>query len=626
MSGNLPSIADLLKRKPADSVSAPVPVATIPIATVAKTPSDTLSSPSSGSSSALAGGDVSAVTPPPSTKASIIIGADETSSKLTEKMQNISLRERETEVERTSKTTNIPYINLKGFPISPDALVLIPEEQAKQIKAISFLFTGPELRIGATQPEDPRIKELAFELGERHKTNTAVYLMSEESFAQGIKMYDALPKIKPIVKGVQITEKEIVKFQAQMTDFSSIAGVLEHSNVTDVIAVVIAASLKLGSSDIHIEAEEKGIAVRFRVDGILQDVAKLAAEQWKKIIGRIKLISSLKINVNDQAQDGRFTIYQKNKEIDVRVSTIPTAYGESVVMRLLNPDAIAVEFEALGFRPASLKKLQKEIEKPNGMIITTGPTGSGKTTTLYAILRKLNTSDVKIITLEDPVEYKVEGINQSQIDYSKDYTFAKGLRSILRQDPDIVMVGEIRDLDTAEIAVQAALTGHLLLSTIHTNDAAGAIPRFLSMGLAPHLLAPALNAIMGQRLLRKLCKECKQIVEIDAETLVDVKKHLVEIPEASGEAKVDTANLKFYGPKGCDICNNTGYKGRVGAYEILIKTVDLEKTIIEKGAISEYDMRELGKVQGMVTMTQDGLLKAVDGITSVEEVKRNLGL
>ncbi|MEK7632382.1 MAG: ATPase, T2SS/T4P/T4SS family [Patescibacteria group bacterium] len=623
MPGNLPSIADLLKKKTADSTPAPVTVAqtstepaTIPTAT--QTPGPTTSAPASVVEAP--------ATPPPTAKASIIIGGNETSSKLTEKMQNISLRERETEVERASQTKKIPYINLKGFPISPDALVLIPEEQAKQLKAISFLFTGPELRIGSTQPEDPRIKELAFELGERHKTNTAVYIMSEESFVQGIKMYDALPKIKPIVKGVQITEEEIVKFQAQMTDFSSIAGVLEHSNVTDVIAVVIAASLKLGSSDIHIEAEEKGIAVRFRVDGILQDVAKLAADQWKKIIGRIKLISSLKINVNDQAQDGRFTIYQKNKEIDVRVSTIPTSFGESVVMRLLNPDSIAVEFEALGFRPASLKKLQKEIEKPNGMIITTGPTGSGKTTTLYAILRKLNTSDVKIITLEDPVEYKVEGINQSQIDYSKDYTFAKGLRSILRQDPDIVMVGEIRDLDTAEIAVQAALTGHLLLSTIHTNDAAGAIPRFLSMGLAPHLLAPALNAIMGQRLLRKLCKECKQIVEIDTETLVDVKKHLDEIPEASGEAKVDTANLKFYGPKGCDKCNNTGYKGRVGAYEILIKTVDLEKTIIEKGTISEYDMRELGKVQGMVTMTQDGLLKAVDGITSIEEVKRNLGL
>lgn len=618
MSNSLPSIADLLKQKTTGSTPAPlltVPGLRSPLATTSSSTSFTR--PNTISDTA---------TPAPAKSAMIQLADSDTTKELSKKIETIGLRERETETERKAQNLGIPYINLKGFPINPDALVLIPQEQSAQLKAISFLFTGPELRIATTQPEDPRIKELIFELGERHKANTAVYLMSPESLSQGLKMYEALPKIKPIIKGVQITEEEIAKYQTQMTDFSSIAGVLMHANVTDVMAVVIAASLKLGSSDIHIEAEEKGIAVRFRVDGILQDVAKLAPEQWKKIINRIKLIASLKMNVSNQAQDGRFTVYQRNKEIDVRTSTIPTAFGESVVMRLLNPDSIAVEFEALGFRPASLKKLQKEIDKPNGMIITTGPTGSGKTTTLYAILRKLNTSDVKIITLEDPVEYKVEGINQSQIDYSKDYTFAKGLRSILRQDPDIVMVGEIRDLDTAEIAVQAALTGHLLLSTIHTNDAAGAIPRFLSMGLAPHLLAPSLNAIMGQRLLRRLCKECKAPAPLDEETMTLVKKQLEAIPETSGETKVDTANLIFFAPKGCDKCNNTGYKGRVGAYEILIKTMELEKTILEKGTISEYDMRDLAIQQGMVTMTQDGLLKAIDGMTSIDEVKRNLGL
>lgn len=610
MPGDLPSIADLLKKKTAGSTPAPVQAGSTSDAV--SMPQDTAEEPEPQKQT-------------PATSQTITFTTEAT-TQLTQKMQNISLRELETEAERKASTLKIAYINLKGFPISPDALSLIVEDQAKQIKAVCFLFTGPELRIGTTQPDDSRVKELAFELGERHKTNVDIYLISQESLSQALKLYDALPKVKPIIKGVQITEEEITKYQAQMTDFSSIAGVLEHANVTDVIAVVIAASLKLGSSDIHIEAEEKGIAVRFRVDGILQDVAKLAPEQWKKIINRIKLIASLKMNVSDQAQDGRFTIYQKNKEIDVRTSTIPTSFGESIVMRLLNPDSIAVEFEQLGFRPAALKKLQKEIDKPNGMIITTGPTGSGKTTTLYAILRKLNTSDVKIITLEDPVEYKVEGINQSQIDYSKDYTFAKGLRSILRQDPDIVMVGEIRDLDTAEIAVQASLTGHLLLSTIHTNDAAGAIPRFLSMGLAPHLLAPSLNAIMGQRLLRRLCEKCKQPVTLDAEMLENVSTQLANIPETSGEAKIDAKAITFHGPKGCEACNNTGYKGRIGAYEILIKTPELEKTIIEKGTISEYDMRGLAHQQGMVTMTQDGLLKAAEGMTSIEEVKRTLGL
>ncbi len=410
-----------------------------------------------------------------------------------------------------------------------------------------------------------------------------------------------------------------------MSDTSTIAKMMKEATVTDVLAIVIAAALKLSSSDIHIEAEETGIAVRFRVDGILQEITKLDSSEWKRLINRIKLIASLKLNVTDQAQDGRFTIFQKNKQIDVRLSTIPTAYGESVVMRLLNPDTISLDFEKLGFRPAALKKITKEIERPNGMIVTTGPTGSGKTTTLYAILKRLNTKDTKIITLEDPIEYKVEGLNQSQIDTTKDYTFAKGLRSILRQDPDIVMVGEIRDLETAEIAIQAALTGHMLLSTIHTNDAAGAVPRFLSMGVQPHLLAPAINAIMGQRLIRQLCQECKVPITLEADVMADVVKHLSSISEASGEKAVDATKVQFYGPKGCAACNETGYRGRIGVYEILIKDAEIEKSILG-GNISEYDMREVAKRQGMVTMAQDGLLKASEGMTSVDEVKRIVGL
>ncbi|HRH31855.1 MAG TPA: GspE/PulE family protein [bacterium] len=616
MSEALPSIQDLLKKmaaakaqsaSAAKAQTAPVVAPVAPAVLTPPTPAPKAPEP----------------VPNIPASAKIILADAETSQKFSEKMGAIKLREKEEESSRIAASIGVPSINLKGFPISPEALILVPEEQAQSLKVICFLFTGPELRLGAMNPEDPAVKELLFELGERNKTNPKLYLLSEESYNQGLKLYAALPKIKTIVKGVQITEAELEKYAAQMTDFASIAAVMKKSSVTDVLAVIIAASLKLGSSDIHIEAEEKGIVVRFRVDGILQEVAVLAREQWVKIINRVKLIASLKINVTDQAQDGRFTIFQKNKQIDVRISTIPTAYGESVVMRLLNPDTIALEFEKLGFRPASLKRLTREIERPNGMIITTGPTGSGKTTTLYAILSKLNTKDVKIITLEDPVEYKVQGLNQSQIDYSKDYTFAKGLRSILRQDPDIVMVGEIRDLETAEIAIQAALTGHLLLSTIHTNDAAGAVPRFLSMGVAPHLLAPAINAIMGQRLIRKLC-DCKQPITLEPELLQEVKTQLEAITETSGEAKVDVTTVKFMGPKGCEKCNNSGYKGRLGVYEILIKDDTIEKAIL-KGSISEYEMRDIAKAQGMITMAQDGLLKAVDGLTSVEEVKKIIG-
>jgi type II secretory ATPase GspE/PulE/Tfp pilus assembly ATPase PilB-like protein len=408
-----------------------------------------------------------------------------------------------------------------------------------------------------------------------------------------------------------------------MQTTADIQAVIAKANVTDILSIVIAAAVKLNSSDVHIEAEEKGIMVRFRVDGVLQDVATVDVHEWKKIINRIKLIASLKLNITDIPQDGRFTIFQKDKKIDVRTSTIPTAWGESVVMRILNPDSIQLNFEDLGFRPAALKRLLPEIEKPNGMILTTGPTGSGKTTTLYAILGKLNEPGVKIITLEDPVEYRLQGINQSQIDHSKDYTFSKGLRSILRQDPDIVMVGEIRDLETADAAIQAALTGHLLLSTIHTNDAAGAVPRFLSMGVKPFLLAPALTVAMGQRLLRKLCKECKQPDTVDADTLAKVNEHLNAITPASGETIPTERN--FWKAVGCDKCNNTGYKGRVGAYEILIKNKKIEEFILS-GEVSEYKMREVAAEQGMIDMAQDGLLKALEGMTTIDEVKRIVGL
>lgn len=561
----------------------------------------------------------------PGGKISISEG-EEITEKLQEKMTAIARRESEDETSRRAKSLGFPTIELKGFPISPDALQLIPEAQARTLGVVPFFFNGTELRLGATQPDKPQVEEMLFQLTERNKTNGKLYMISEESFGHAMRLYEALPKITAIVKGVEITEADLQKYQESMKDASSVAPLLSAANVTDMITVVIAAAVKFGSSDIHVEAEESGIVVRLRIDGMLQEIATINRDQWKKIINRIKLIASVKMNVTNQAQDGRFTIFQQNKKIDVRVSTIPTAYGESVVMRLLNPDSISLSFDALGFRPAALKKIIREVERPNGMVITTGPTGSGKTTTLYAMLSKLNTKDVKIITLEDPVEYKLEGINQSQIDASKDYTFAKGLRSILRQDPDIVMVGEIRDLETAETAIQAALTGHMLLSTIHTNDAAGAIPRFLSMGVAPHLLAPAINAIMGQRLVRKLCT-CKEKVTLSPELTQLAKTKLAEIPPSSGEPAVEFDKIIWYGPKGCATCNNTGYKGRVGVYEVLIKDAQLEQAILKSnGALSEYEMRDIAKAQGMVAMAQDGLLKASEGLTSVEEIQRIIGL
>lgn len=540
-----------------------------------------------------------------------------------EKMTQVRLKEKEVEAQTQAKALSVPYVNLRGFPISPEALRQIPREQAVQLQTVPFLFTGTEIRLASMQPTAEPVKELLFQLEERNKAHGGIYLISEESLKIALKAYESLPIIKKIVKGVKVTDEELAQFQSQLKSYQDIQPVLAKANITDIMTIVMAAALQFGTSDVHIEAEQTKIAVRFRIDGMLQEVATMPHEAWKKIIARIKLISGLKINVTERPQDGRFTIFLKTGDTDVRVSTIPTTWGESVVMRILKPSAINVEFEQLGYRPLAEKKLRKEIDKPHGMVITTGPTGSGKTTTLYAILRKRNTPDVKIVTLEDPIEYKLEGINQSQIDHAKNYTFANGLRSILRQDPDIVMVGEIRDLETAEVAINAALTGHLMLSTLHTNDAAGAIPRFLSMGIKPFLLSPALNAIIGQRLSRRVCEKCKEIVQPTAEELAFVKKVTSEIPEASGEKIAPETEWKFYKGKGCDVCNNSGYKGRLGIYEILVMSDEIKAAMSE--SISEYQVRELAKQQGMTTMQQDGILKVLDGLTTVEEILRVAG-
>ncbi len=540
--------------------------------------------------------------------------------KLSVRMARISEQQVEQATERKAIQAGVGYINLKGFPVNPEALRLLAEERARALKMIPFLLHGEEIRIAAVDLSNEQVKEIAFQIGERERAHTALYLTSAQSLEQGLKLYATLPKIRNVSTDVEIPEEDIVRYRKAITSIQALQPLLRDTNVTNLIAILLAASLEIGSSDVHIEAEETNIAIRYRIDGVLQNVATVDKERWKQLVGRIKLVAGLKLNITDRPQDGRFTIQFGGQKVDVRTSTLPTAYGESIVMRLLVPTAINLEFEGLGFRKAAFAKLEKEIVKPNGMIVTTGPTGSGKTTTLYAILRKLNTPEVKIITLEDPVEYKLKGINQSQIDHSKDYTFSAGLRSMLRQDPDIVMVGEIRDKETAETAIQAALTGHLLLSTIHTNGASGAVPRFLSMGVEPALLAPALRVIMGQRLVRRLCEACKEVATLAPDMTQRVEQIVAAIPAASGESP-NLHGVTWYRAKGCNQCGGSGYKGRVGIYEILIVDGAVEDRIRD-GSVTDKDMLTIGQEQGMVTMVQDGILKAIDGITSVEEVFR----
>lgn len=551
----------------------------------------------------------------------IHIASEEAEEKFAERMKEIDIKEKEKLTEEKANSLGLGYINLEGFPIAPEALSLIDEPRAKELQTLAFFYNEEELRLGVIDPDNSKIADLVEELKEKLTgVNLEIYLISEHSLELALKLYAAIPKIKKVAAGVEITEAALNQYKQALKNLKELNKRIQKADLTEMVTMILAGAIGAKASDIHVECEENEVKIRYRLDGVLQDVAHLAKEIWPKLISRIKVISKLKINVSNIPQDGRITIYLTNDKIDVRVSTLPTAYGESVVMRLLMSQAAGLAFEDLGVRGKAHDDLKREVERPNGMIITTGPTGSGKTTTLYAVLNKLNAPEVKIITLEDPIEYKLAGINQSQIDHSRGYTFAKGLRSILRQDPNVVMVGEIRDLETAEIAIQAALTGHLVISTIHTNSASGAIPRFLSMGAKPFLLAPALNAIIGQRLVRRVCKDCKKETTLSEDKLTRVKEILAQIPEKSGY-KVDLNQSKFYKGAGCDTCNGLGYKGRIGIYEIFTMNKEIEQEILS-GKVSEYTIQEIAVKNGMITMVQDGLLKAIDGITSVEEVFR----
>lgn len=557
--------------------------------------------------------------------------SDEVAQKLNSKLTDIATKEKENEVEKKATALGLSYINLDKFPISQEALKLISEEQAEALQTICFLFTGEEIRLASINPNNPQVSNLAKELGDIHHARVKVYMISENSFEIASKIYAKIPTIIHL-EGINITEEALSKFDEKLTNFESLQNLVKETGLTESINLVIAAGLKFLASDIHIEAEENDVKVRFRIDGALYNALAMPKEASEKIGSRIKLLAGLKLNTGHKPQDGRFSITLSNDKVDVRVSIIPSVYGESIVMRLLRASSTGLQFDDLGLKGKAYNDLSRQMTKPNGMLIATGPTGSGKTTTLYAILNKLNRPETKIITLEDPIEYKLPGIIQSQVESSAAadnkseeekstrYTFARGLRAILRQDPDIVMVGEIRDLETADVAINAALTGHLMLSSMHTNSAAATIPRLLAMGVQSFLLAPALDAIVGQRLVRRLCPHCKiEDNTIDTATTAEILKTLSAIAPESGHSVADVNNLKFYTAKGCDQCHNLGYKGRVGIYEIFMMTPEIEKLILA-GNVSEYEIENLAVKNGMITMLQDGLLKALEGVTSVQEV------
>ncbi len=543
-------------------------------------------------------------------------------AKLLSKQEEIKNKEIEKRTQASAQSLGLSYIDLVGFPISSEALSLIPEEEAIENKVICFFYDGKNIRVATSNPQNEKVDEIIESLNKKYFTKSSLFLVSPRSLQEALLVYKNIPKNKNISRDLIITEEDLERFGKIIGDYKSLNEKIKEVNISDVVTLILATALKVNASDVHIEAESKGVIVRLRIDGVLQEAAIIDKSKWKKIIARMKILAGVKINI-EEPQDGRYSIFLKNDRIDVRSSFLPTVFGESVVMRLLQASSVGLSFDELGLRPEAYEIIAQEIKKPNGLLLTAGPTGSGKTTTLYAILKELNNPGTKIITLEDPIEYQLPGINQSQVDPKSNYTFANALRSILRQDPNIVMVGEIRDSETAEIAIQAALTGHVVLSTLHTNDASGVIPRLNELGLKPHFFTPAINAVIGQRLVRKLCPHCKQIHELSEEEEFLIKKILAVIsPKANIDVPPILPTIYKAGP-GCAECNGIGYKGRIGVYEIFTMSDKIKQLAVDNAPSFQILQRAIE--DGMITMLQDGILKVLEGITSAEEVYRVVG-
>lgn len=520
----------------------------------------------------------------------------------------------EEETQRHAAKNKLPYINLYGFPVDTSALVVVPQKTAKDLGVIAFYKEGRNVKLGTMDPT-PAVEALVKQL-KADSNYVELYQISKSSLLRFLEGYNKVVHHKSREENIHLTGKELDL--GNIKSLTDLGEQLKRVTTTQMIETVMTAALGMESSDIHWEPEPAGVKLRFRIDGVLQDITVLAIETHHQIVSRIKILSKLKLNIVTAPQDGSFHLEYNDSQIDIRVSILPSAFGESIVMRILRQDKGSLRFEDLGIAGSPLERLERELQKPNGMVLTTGPTGSGKTTTLYAILNKLNEPGVKIITLEDPVEYKIPGITQTPIDASAGLSFAAGLRAILRQDPDIVMVGEMRDLETGETAAQAALTGHLVLSTLHTNDAASALPRLLDLGVKPFILAPAINAIIAQRLVRKICQSCRQEYTPDKRLGARVQMILDAIPKAAG-VKVPKDYKYFHSP-GCSRCNGLGYRGRIGIYEIFTMNEKIENLIQKQASTSE--IRNQAIQDGMLTMAQDGILKALAGVTDVEEVFR----
>lgn len=539
-----------------------------------------------------------------------------------QKIEELRAREEEQLAQTLSGKYGVQYIDLTRVTINTDALRLVVQEKAREAECAAFDVVGKKLSLAVRSPNHPRLPAVLEDL-ERNNFVVTLFMVSRASLERAWERYADLSFAIESKEGVfDISSEELAKTMAGFKTSADVVGAIDDVQemkkayrISRILEVVLGGALAIGASDIHVEPEEEGVRMRYRLDGVLNDMTRFDAETYRLLLSRIKLLSGLKLNIHDRAQDGRFSIELKASEIEIRTSIIPGAYGESIVMRVLNPEAIAVSFEDLGMEPSLRDVVLAEITKPNGMLLNTGPTGSGKTTTLYACLKKIHSSDVKIITIEDPIEYHLQGIVQTQVD--KEYTFIGGLRSALRQDPDVIMIGEIRDADVARTAIDSALTGHFVFSTLHTNTAAGAFPRLADFGIDLKVAGSAISVVLAQRLVRKLCPSCKKEVPLEG----DKKKQIdAVLQKINNKSAVPQNTTVVYEPVGCIECNNTGFKGRIGIFEGIV--VDHEIDQFVRANPSERDIQEIQKKRDLLTMPEDGVVKILNGITSFDELTR----
>lgn len=543
------------------------------------------------------------------------------------RLRTLRLDEEEKSVQLLSEKYGIPYIDLSRVPINTDGLRLIPEEEARAHTMAVFDIIGKRISIAIHSPNNAPAIESIKSL-QKKGYETALFMASKHSIEKAWDRYKDLSFAAETAAGsLDISDGEIEELINKTKKLSDVSVLINEAlsmkkshRMSRLIAIIMAGGLATDSSDIHIEPESDLARIRYRLDGVLVETVTFDQETYRLILSRLKLLSGLKLNIKESAQDGRFTVKIYMSDIEIRTSTVPGAYGESVVMRILNPKNIAVPMEELGCPARLYKILMDEIARPNGMILNTGPTGSGKTTTLYSFLQKVQSPEMKIITIEDPIEYHLRGVVQTQVEEKKGYTFESGLRAALRQDPDVIMVGEIRDGDTANTAIQASLTGHFVFSTLHTNNAAGTFTRLVDLGVDPKVLTSAIRVAMAQRLVRILCPKCKKKIPIPPSRDALVTEVINSLKGYEEEKEVAVRPTEVWGAVGCEACNNTGYKGRLGVFEAILADKVIEDIIRENP--SEREIRQAAAIQKIITMKQDGMLKIFKGITTFEELER----